>query len=499
MQALGKSAPFRLPRLGAGELPVEDSYGATIWLRVRNLPKNVLFCAAPGVGKSQALDHFSEHIIPLDNGPCQWVFATYKTEHRHLLASFRRQRKALIILRPPNWRFNPLQAGPGDPRAHLNQFTDLANRVLEFPDRAQSIFQQICHDLYREWGIFSGRTDAYPTMHHIYERVWAWSGLNATARSAILDRLAALLPGLGPPYLKGWHPTDLLRRNILFEMPGALEKAKHLFTAAHVFGVLHFVYAHSPSVVSPRLVIFIEDAQRMAREANAGNHLPTLEEYMAVNRGGGICLWLILQSLDGISRQLLATCGNKFMGMLGSHADYQLLGADMAMTGEQIDWAKLNLKTRMFIAHIADDVWRLPFLFRIPQRTGVLPVVDDAEAAETLRALDDLHTVPAVNFANWEPHHVIEVRQVETQPQPRWTEPEWRYVRAVVAEPGKASSYYARLAGVNGKRAAEIRRRLIDGGYIREHALATERRGRTAIVIEPLEPAIEVVRTGGGR
>ena len=46
---------------------------------------------------------------------------------------------------------------------------------------------------------------------------------------------------------------------------------------------------------------------------------------------------------------------------------------------------------------------------------------------------------------------------------------------------------------MNGKRAAEVRRRLIDGGYLREHEVATGERGRIALVLEPFEAALDVL------
>jgi len=98
--------------------------------------------------------------------------------------------------------------------------------------------------------------------------------------------------------------------------------------------------------------------------------------------------------------------------------------------------------------------------------------------------------VPATEFAHWEPHHIVELSS-QTKPL---TDTELRYVQAVVATPGKPSSFYARTIGVSGKRAAEIRARLVKENYVREHELATGQRGRNAIVLEPL-PAAFTIKT----
>ena len=75
----------------------------------------------------------------------------------------------------------------------------------------------------------------------------------------------------------------------------------------------------------------------------------------------------------------------------------------------------------------------------------------------------------------------------------RLSELELRYLEAVITSPGKPSSAYAKLARVSGKRAIEIRRRLVAAGYFREHTIATGHRGAPAVVLEPFEPAYDAV------
>ena len=59
--------------------------------------------------------------------------------------------------------------------------------------------------------------------------------------------------------------------------------------------------------------------------------------------------------------------------------------------------------------------------------------------------------------------------------------------------PGRPTSEYAKAAGMSGSRAAEIRDRLTDLGYLRQHRLATGHRGRAATVLEPCAPAYAAV------
>jgi hypothetical protein len=144
----------------------------------------------------------------------------------------------------------------------------------------------------------------------------------------------------------------------------------------------------------------------------------------------------------------------------------------------------------MFVGQASAGDYREPFLFKVPL-LNIPPTVDDLAAANSVKALDVLPTIPAPEFANWQPHHVIEISSPSHSP--RLTETELRYLNAVVQHPGKPSSAYAKLSGVSGKTAATVRIRLVKGGFLREHSVATGGRGRTAIVLEPLSSAFTVI------
>ena len=96
------------------------------------------------------------------------------------------------------------------------------------------------------------------------------------------------------------------------------------------------------------------------------------EELAAVVRGTGVGLSMAAQTLSGLPSGLLANLATKVMCRLGSHQDYQSLGADMGMTPEQIQWSKLNLRPGLHIAQFAEGPWRLPFvlIFCAERRCG---------------------------------------------------------------------------------------------------------------------------------
>ena len=73
-----------------------------------------------------------------------------------------------------------------------------------------------------------------------------------------------------------------------------------------------------------------------------------------------------------------------------------------------------------------------------------------------------------------------------------------RFLKAVIRNPGRPSSAYARLAGLGTQQAVNLRSRLVEAGFLRENRVTTGVRGRQAIVLEPLPPAYAAVADLGG-
>jgi hypothetical protein len=73
------------------------------------------------------------------------------------------------------------------------------------------------------------------------------------------------------------------------------------------------------------------------------------------------------------------------------------------------------------------------------------------------------------------------------------THVELKFLRAVVKYPMRRSSEYPKLAGISPNTLLKIRPVLIQRGFIRENKLETSNRGRAAVLLEPLEPAKQLV------
>lgn len=64
---------------------------------------------------------------------------------------------------------------------------------------------------------------------------------------------------------------------------------------------------------------------------------------------------------------------------------------------------------------------------------------------------------------------------------------EYRFCKAVVDHPLQPSSQYPKLTGVSSKTAVKLRRALVAKGFIREQIVDSGGRGRSTILLEPLE------------
>ena len=110
-----------------------------------------------------------------------------------------------------------------------------------------------------------------------------------------------------------------------------------------------------------------------------------------------------------------------------------------------------------------------------------------------------LKTVAADEFIDWlPPKPAAKYRARAAKSGRDHSDADLRYLQAVINNPGTPSSALAKLARMSPTRAKAIPSRLVELGYVREHRVSTGKRGRAAIILEPLEPALQLVGQGRG-
>jgi hypothetical protein len=495
----GLLPPFKASQLNSGEFVVGmDVHGSEIRVPLRWLCSGLLLIANTGGGKTTLASFWLLQLALLRCAA--WIFEPYKIQLRCLLPFFQRAGATLTVLPWQNWRWNLLQCGKRNPNQHLSVVIQLLISVLDLPGRASAILRQGLHELYNTFGVWSGQADGWPTLFHLYEWVRSKTGLNIPARDAILDRLGAFLVSLTPQcgaWTRGWDAEDLAKFSIVFEMRGASESVRRLLPQSILFNTFQARVDTGLFNGSLKLFIMFEDSQKLFDDSHAvsGGEVSALDELAAVVRAAEIAFCPLAQSTVGFSRRLRPNLALKIFGRLGSHEDLATLSADCGLDAEQQAYAQHRLVPGMFVGRVGEGSWTEPFLFSAPQ-IKLAAGLSDVEVQSSLSPLRELPAKFDDRFAHWQLHPIAEVAKPAESATPLLSETELRFLRVLVSSPGHAVSFYCRTTRLNGKRLVEIRQRLIAQGYIREHAvvLNARGRGRSSIVIEPLAPAIEAVR-----
>jgi hypothetical protein len=492
----GRIPPFVQAQMLDGELVLgQDLHGSPIRIMLDWLCSGLLTIASTGAGKSNLVFWLLSQFACL--APSVFLFEPYKLQCRLLLPVFRRVGKPLIVLPWQHWRWNLLQCAGCDPGQHAATAVDLLVRTLNLPGRAAAILRQGIYALYGKFGVWDQDPARFPTLFHLFEWTRAQTNLNSASREAILDRLGAFLLSLTPAcgaWTRCWSPADLSRYSIIWEMRGASESVRNLLPQSLLFSIFNTRIAQGLVNTPLELLLVFEDAARVFSDrTTAEGEVTPLDEATGIVRGAGLGIWPIAQSTVGFSRRTRPNMAIRIFGRLGCHEDYLTLGADCGLNAEQLDYVRHRLVPGMFVGQVGIGSHTLPFLFRVP--LARLPTgPSDAEVEESQAPLRELPTEFADEFAKWTPQLVVEVSPPATEKAPVLSEADFRLLRAVVEHPGQSITFYCRQTRLSGKRLAEARKHLVDRGFVREHPVALRARGRTAIVIEPLEPAAQALR-----
>ena len=108
------------------------------------------------------------------------------------------------------------------------------------------------------------------------------------------------------------------------------------------------------------LFVGFEDSQRFFDAQGVSGDITPIDELAGIVRGTGKGLAVIVQTMNGLSRKLVPNLATKIMGRMGSQEDYARLGADLAMSREQLDWARRRLKPGQFIVQVSEGEHREP-------------------------------------------------------------------------------------------------------------------------------------------
>ncbi len=103
-----------------------------------------------------------------------------------------------------------------------------------------------------------------------------------------------------------------------------------------------------------------------------------------------------------------------------------------------------------------------------------------------LEQFASLPTVPASEFADWQSPVDQAGSCCKAKASPFTNDQEYRYCNMIAQNPLQPSSFYPTKAGVSSKTAQPLRRKLVRLGYICEHVVKKNLKGRSTILLEIL-------------
>ena len=488
------AGPYELPKLSHGDLMLGiDQRGRPIRSPCQYLNGHSLTIGGSGSGKTTKSRFLILQIAGKVKG--LWCFDFVKQEFSVLKPYLARLGIELLIVPARKLRLNPLQCPEHvTPTDWAPRIADLLVQTLQLPPRATKLLHTNILEMYQKFGIFEGGRH-YPTLFDLREAIAADRDANHQAKQAVVDSLDPVLMSIGEVllYRVGWTTKDLAKRHIVFELGGTAEVDKNLILNSLVLPEFASRVAQGLSTPNMNRWIVCDEAARLVSSKSQSGGIADL---IGLVRGTGVGLDLSIQSAD-VAHSIISNTANKFVGRCGSATDYDLISASMGLTREQRLWLNTNLRPGLFVGQIGEGNWRQPFIFRIPNMH--LKNLGNTPSAETSDGLKDLMALPTViadEFTDWQRSKSKSSHSStpEADGVNGLSDADLRYIQAVVNNPGVPSSELPKLARISSKRAQKIRRQFVESGYLRLHRVSTGKRGRAAVVLEPLEPALQAVQ-----
>lgn len=120
-------------------------------------------------------------------------------------------------------------------------------------------------------------------------------------------------------------------------------------------------------------------------------------------------------------------------------------------------------------------------------------IITDSEADRSITLLETGQVVPAPGFSRWMAlKNTTRHDNSHLQSPDDLSRSKFELILAVVNNPMRPSSDYVKLAGVSPNTLRKLRPILIEKGFIREHLVQANKRGRCTRLWEPLERAKEI-------
>ena len=463
---------FKTPVCMTGDFSLGNHPRGEARIQFPSLASHLLQVGGSGAGKTCNFFFWLHQAISLSGGV--WVFDFFKREFRDLVPTVKGQDRELFVLRWQHFPFNPLEVPEAvHPTEWANIVSDLFTSTLGVPPVARNILRTAIMTLYRAHSVFEGSKHP-PTLRELAEAIRQAKAHDA-ARHAILGRIETLLEVAGEvlDHRRGLPLRQLERVSCLFELDGLGLLYQNFMTACLLAAAFSRRVAANDSA-SPLLVSLDEGQRLYSKSVAASTEGPSFITLMtSLVRAMNIMLVVGVQTTDDLSRTIVSNSATKVLGRCGDMEDYRRMGRSMGLSGEQMEWCKVNLRPGLFIAKLTYGEHQHPFLLQMPL-VKLSRRFTDAEAIASGQALHRL--------LGWQP----EAPQTVSAPEATasgLTKDETRFLEAVLTHPYRHSSRIAPELGISQSKALKLRKALCGKGYLKEWKIDSGQRGSMVLLV----------------
>jgi hypothetical protein len=335
-----------------GQFPIgETENGGVFGLHPHELSMHTFITGSSGTGKSVIVQNLLEGLRRYNRQSYEpihyWIF-DFMAEYRHVLRLLKPEDN-LIILRPSEFKFNPLQPPPGvDPVNWLQIFCDTLASTIGIYFGAKDLLVQFVDELYREFEIYDGK-DTYPTISNLYAlcRYYKDNAKNLSYRKrdsldTNIGRLNTLIISLSPLIMcrKGHDLEALYQKDIVFELHGVTNYVQNFLVNL----ILHWIYNHRKfnniRWTSPNLALLFDEAKRIF-DANAERRpnepIPSIVSLVDEIRQFRAGLVVSDQEPTKVLKSLKANTFTKITLQMRHGSDIDDMASSMSLTDEQKD------------------------------------------------------------------------------------------------------------------------------------------------------------------
>jgi predicted protein tyrosine phosphatase/Cdc6-like AAA superfamily ATPase len=247
--------------------------GAVFGLDPRELSMHVFITGSTGTGKSVIVHNILEGLrrYNKDNleGIHYWVI-DFMAEYRHMLRLLEDDEE-LLILRPKDFRFNPLQPPPGvDPNIWLQIVCDTFASSVGIFFGGKDLLSEFIDQLYIEFGVYRN-TGSYTTISnllalalHYHEHV-RFGYRKRDSLETLIGRLRTIQMGMSPIILcrEGYDLVDLFQRDVVLELHGLTNYVQNFFVNLLLQWNYNYRKASNIRGSIPNLAIVFDEAKRI--------------------------------------------------------------------------------------------------------------------------------------------------------------------------------------------------------------------------------------------